>query len=97
MSFSPAGELSLGRSYHSATALPDGRVVVIGGMYEDADEHPLLLPEVWDPATETFSRAGSLAETRWGHTGTLLSDGRVLVVGGQRRGRAYGAPSSWQP
>jgi large repetitive protein len=39
------------------------------------------------PPTGSFSPAGSLTEARWGHTATVLSDGRVLVVGGA--GRAF--------
>jgi len=59
--------------------LPDGRILVIGGGgFDDV----LASAEVWDPATASFSPAGSLAEARGYHTATLLSDGRVLVVGG---------------
>ena len=45
-------------------------------------EHYHASSEVWDPATGTFSAAGSLAHVRQKHTATLLIDGRVLVVGG---------------
>lgn len=37
---------------------------------------------MWDPATSSFGPTGSLAEGRYDHTATLLSDGRVLVIGG---------------
>jgi hypothetical protein len=65
--------------WHTATLLPDGRVLVVGG---GNGTGPTASEELWDPATATFSRAGSLAGARMMHTATLLPDGRVLVVGG---------------
>jgi len=81
-SFGPAGSLAEARWVHTATLLPDGRVLVVGGMFHNV----LTSPEVWDPVTASFGPAGSLAEGRAGHTATLLSDGRVLVVGGEDGG-----------
>ena len=85
--FSPAGELARGRIGHSATQLPDGRVLVLGGqglIDVEGDrgfaDHPGA--ELWDPATGTFSAAPAMAEARSDHSATLLADGRVLVVGG---------------
>ncbi len=75
--FGPAGSLAVARVYHTATALPDGRVLVIGGWCDDPSS-----VEIWDPATETFRPADSLGVARMEHTATLLLDGRVLVVGG---------------
>jgi N-acetylneuraminic acid mutarotase len=46
--FAPAGRLTQGRSYHTATLLPDGRVLVVGG--EDSDG-ALASAEVWNPGT----------------------------------------------
>ena len=80
-SFSPAGSLAEARELHTATLLPDGRVLVVGGGDADVDDY-VAAAEVWDPATASFSPAGSLAEARVNHTATLLPDGRVLVVGG---------------
>jgi hypothetical protein len=42
----------------------------------------LASAELYDPRTGTFSPTGSLAEGRYWATATLLSDGRVLIVGG---------------
>jgi len=79
--FSPAGSLTAAREGHTATLLPDGRVLVIGGGSRD-DGHALGSVEAWDPVSFAFSPAGSLTAAREGHTATLLSDGRVLVIGG---------------
>ena len=38
--------------------------------------------EIFDPATGTFAPAGELQAGRFLHSAILLSDGRVLVVGG---------------
>jgi hypothetical protein len=64
---------------HTATRLPDGRVLVVGGGFDDT---PLTTAEVWDPATGAFRPAGTLPGRYIGHTATLLPDGRVLIVGG---------------
>lgn len=71
------------RSRHTATLLPDGRVLVVGGDWWDGAQLVIRASaEVWDPATETFSPAGTLAHARFDHTATLLPDGRVLIAGG---------------
>ena len=80
--FSPAGALRDPRWLHTATLLPDGRILVVGG-HRDIDVwDPVATAEIWDPATESSAPAGWLAEPREGHTATLLPDGRVLIVGG---------------
>jgi len=44
--------------------------------------HPLSSAELFDPSTAIWSPADSMTVTRFGHTATLLADGRILVVGG---------------
>ena len=82
--FSPAGSLADVRWSHTATPLPDGRVLIVGGdqNVRDGDLDDLASAEVWDPTTGAFSPTGSIVQARSGHTATLLPDGRVLVVGG---------------
>jgi N-acetylneuraminic acid mutarotase len=82
--WSPTGSLAEARLKHTATLLPDGRVLVTGGLVSVTWERTVRLAsaEVYDPAAGTWSSAGSLAVTRSEHSATLLPDGRVLVVGG---------------
>jgi N-acetylneuraminic acid mutarotase len=80
----PAGSLADGRHNHVATLLPDGRVLVVGGIQERAAESPALASaEIYDPTSGTWNATSSLSTGRQGHTATLLADGRVLVVGGR--------------
>jgi hypothetical protein len=73
------------RLAHTATLLPDGRVVVSGGRaYGGSDAEVYLDAELYDPATGTWTATKDMTRARGGHTATLLPDGRVLVAGGAR-------------
>ncbi len=74
--------LAQGRKSHTATLMPDGKVLVVGG--SDLDGKVFATVELYDPALATrgWSPAPSLKHARGGHTATLLTGGKVLVVGG---------------
>ncbi len=73
------GSLASGRYYHTATLLPNGKVLVAGGSnYPDY----FASAELYDPATGTWTVTGSLKTARGYHTATLLPNGKVLVAGG---------------
>lgn len=76
----PAHNMSSPRSQHTATRLPDGTVLVVGGV--DATFASRATAERYDPATNRWTAAGSMTNSRADHTATLLADGRVLVTGG---------------
>jgi len=79
-----SGRLLVSRTYHSATLLPGGRVLIYGGYHvgSDAQEVRLAAAEEYDPDTGSFTDAGHGAGLRGAHTATLLHDGTVLVAGG---------------
>jgi N-acetylneuraminic acid mutarotase len=77
----PAGVLLTARTQHTATALPDGRVLIAGGRSERATD-ALASTELFDPASNTWKPGPAMGRSRAAHTATLLIDGRVLVVGG---------------
>jgi hypothetical protein len=80
--FTPAGAMAGIRSGHSATLLASGKVLVAGGTTTGEAGGSVATAELYDPAGNSFSPAGSLALARAGHTATLLGDGKVLVAGG---------------
>jgi Bacterial Ig-like domain (group 2)/Galactose oxidase, central domain len=75
-SFSVTGSMAEARTYHTATLLPSGKVLVAGGGNENSTA------EVYDPATGSFSITGGMEIGRSGHSATLLPNGSVLVAGG---------------
>jgi hypothetical protein len=68
------------RHSHSATVLPDGRVLLAGG-YGEAGAI-INTAELFDPTTRTFTPAGSLVAARADHIAVLLENGKVLFAGG---------------
>jgi len=79
-----APSMTAGRVYHSATRLPDGKVLIVGG--HSADSEPPLA-ELFDPATETFAVVASPGfPSRALHAAVALADGDVLIVGGETLG-----------
>jgi hypothetical protein len=79
-STTPAGaSLNVSRAWGAtATVLLDGRVLIAGGLLNEAT----AAVELFDPVAGTFTPAAPMTAAREGHTATRLSDGRVLVVGG---------------
>lgn len=73
------GSMAARRAAHTATLLPDGRVLVTGGLAEGTN---LASSEVFNPETKTFGSAGNMSVARAGHTATLLLNGKVLIAGG---------------
>jgi Galactose oxidase, central domain/Kelch motif len=66
------------RSFHTATLLPNGKVLVAGGISRNG---AMDSAELYDPSTGSWAAAGNMITGREGHTATLLPDGRVLVAG----------------
>jgi hypothetical protein len=78
--FSPAGNMLIQRSFHQATLLPDGTVLITGG--SAPNNGPARQAEIYDQTTAGFRCTGMMEVDRRFHTATLLPNGKVLVTGG---------------
>ena len=78
-----SGALGTARGKHAAVALPDGRVLVIGGSADTETRNRLASTEVYDPRTGRFTPGPDLQSARYKlpAAAALLPDGRVLVAG----------------
>jgi len=87
-SFSSTGDLLTSRSYHTATLLPNGKVLIAGGenFYDDEYDTYILSSELYNPAAGTFESTGDMITARSYHTATLLPNGKVLIAGGSGGG-----------
>jgi uncharacterized protein (TIGR03437 family) len=79
--FTATGNLTTGRTLHTATLLPDGTVLIAGSSLSYGGA--LASAELYDPVTGTFSVTGTMltAHQGEGHTATLLNNGQVLIAG----------------
>jgi len=79
------GNLANARRAHTATLLNNGKVLIVGGQ---AGPFAILgAAELFDPATNAFSSAGSAVQ-RASHQAVLLSDGCAMVIGGEANNTA---------
>ena len=82
-----AKSMAFKRRQHNATVLPDGTVLVTGGTqgvgFSDVSTgQPVHTPELWDPATDVWTKMADERDDRCYHSiALLLPDGQVLSAG----------------
>ena len=78
--------MSIGRRHLNMTLLPDGTVLASGGTSgkgHNNDTTPVTYAELWNPATQAWTRMADSGIARLYHSSALLlPDGRVMVTGG---------------
>ncbi len=78
-SFLSVGQLNTARMRHTATILPNGKVLIAGGKSGTT----LSTAEIYDSTLKNFTTITSNMTTpRMNHVSVLMNDGRVLLVGG---------------
>jgi hypothetical protein len=101
-SSTPTGSFEQGVALGTATRLLDSRVLFAGGGWIHVEcltiradgtchghgeaDHAIESAAIWDPVTGLFSPTGSLGQALIGSAAALLTDGRVLIVGGTYEG-----------
>jgi N-acetylneuraminic acid mutarotase len=71
--------LKIGRAYHTATLLKNGKLFIVGGETTGIELNEC---ELFDSVTEQWSVADTLNVARYNHSQILLPNGTVLVSGG---------------
>ena len=79
--FSVTASMTVPRHAPEAILLPDGKVLVTGGLTKDS-VGVLNTAEIYDPVSESFTATGSMASRRVNHRMVPTADGKVLVIGG---------------
>jgi hypothetical protein len=89
--FVPASPMNFARLHLNAVLLPDHTVFITGGSLKQEDQ-PLarLQPEIYDPATDSWTPMAISTVPRLYHsTALLLPDGRVVAAGGNPEGGTH--------
>lgn len=76
--------MNVARRSHTATLLPNGKVLIAGGgnAVSTFTQQPIQSVELFDPATGSFTLIGNMITKRLGHSAILLRNGTVLISGG---------------
>jgi hypothetical protein len=90
--FASTGTMTSRRYAQTSTLLQNGAVLITGGYSydssdcdqgdEDGTSPAVASAEIYDPSHGSFAPTGTMAEVRGGHTATLLTNGKVLIAGG---------------
>ena len=78
----PVSSMNQERYSHTATLLPNGKVLVAGGYGVPLNNigFPTNTAELFDPATGRWSPTGRMHRSHGLHTATLMLNGQVLVL-----------------
>lgn len=98
--FTPIANTLAQRLSATATLLPNGKVLLAGGTTVTTSTTPgavLSSAELFDPSAATFANVGTMVSPRQNYTATLLSNGKVLLVGGSDGSNALASAELFDP
>ncbi len=88
----------LGRLNQAATTVSGGRVVVTGGTeWLGGDWNSVAVVDIYWPWPRVWTHASTMLQARSDHAATALSDGRLLVVGGNYNARPLRSAEIYDP
>ena len=95
-SFKYTGAMNRARYTHTATLLPNGKVLVAGG-YDVISSRYESSAELYDPTSGTWTATGAMRTARGSSVATLLPNGKVLVAGGTDLNTALSSAEIYDP
>jgi hypothetical protein len=94
--FEPTSPMNVARARHTATLMPDGTILAVGGE-SISGTTPLSSVESFDPRTLAWTVKASLPIPLFDHAAVLLQNGNLLVVGGQTTSGPSAAVYEYSP
>src|SRR6202044_2480990 len=87
------------RVEHTATLLPDGKVLIAGGLASRMFDGPgaIASTEIYDPVTGHFLLGPPMSTARTGQGAVLLSNQKVLIVGGADNSGSVASAEIYDP
>ncbi|MHC5018583.1 MAG: kelch repeat-containing protein, partial [Planctomycetota bacterium] len=100
--FTLSGRMSQARSRHQASTLQGDRVAVFGGIAPVPGGTVLSSTEIYSASTGTWSVSTAnggrgMTYSRYGHTATLLANGKVLITGGTDNNAIWDTAELYDP
>ena len=96
--FTQTGSMATAREYATATRLSDGRVLVAGGTTGSGTvEQAYSSAELFDPTLGSFAPAGTMTVARYSAAAVLMTDGEVLITGGDGGGTELSSAEIYAP
>lgn len=93
-----SGGMNVPRFNHSATLTTNGQVVIAGGFSSCSSSCTSeASTEFFDPVAGTFTSGQPVATALAGHTGTMVANGDVLLIGGINAGVTLASDEWYQP
>src|SRR5262249_28863341 len=89
--------LPVERYLHTATLLPNGKVLVVGGTSDGAADGALQSALMYDPFKTDWAPVATPGVARYGHIAALLRNGKVLVAGGRNAGGLLKSAEIYDP
>jgi hypothetical protein len=98
--FNAAGHMLDDRRLHTITRLSNGKILITGGVGSTGTGTGSIFrnsAELYNPANGSFIATGTMHFIRSNHTATLLTDGNVLVTGGNTFDTAAATAEVYRP
>ncbi|KAL8712478.1 MAG: hypothetical protein Q9220_003326 [cf. Caloplaca sp. 1 TL-2023] len=79
------GSMANARAFHNSVVMPDGKVLVVGGESYPvpfSDDTSTLIPELFNPATSSFTSVNPISVPRVYHSWALLMPDATVISGG---------------